>query len=477
MQCPFCQNEMGNAQDQCPRCRRKHSPYVAYYLARGWNDLKRNAQTDARSAFDEALRVTPPADQKQLQTYIAYLVQQVAAPGAVVGAALASAHRPEARPQPAQPQPSPQPQPAKPQAAPPRSPTVSAPAATRPQISATRPEPQVALFFNFNEKPGNIVRVMDEARQKQTEFARTRSKRIWIVPLFLLGGLLFIYLDALIGYNYFTFSLVGLVLWGAAVASFVLLMRNRSVMTQAPKGRQGWRGAIVWIFLAVFGAFFCIPFGAMLMAFSPAILATLLAVIAAIVSVIVLLRSQPSGNEFGSRFHDARAIFETIKDDLSPKRTLMGWLDLTGLQPKKVVRQNTSPSGMPVNYYRDEWLKMKMSLYDGNVMRVTVMERVKAQMGRWKRGRSGKQKWKTGKSFTRNELRVAITVNQETYAVAHFQSPAQTGKFLVNVAEATESRLALSAATDHAIDGQDVLQILRLAYDHLQPRKPATTGG
>lgn len=473
MQCPFCQNEMGNAQDSCPRCGRKHSPYVAYYLARGWNDLKRNAQTDARSAFNEALRVTPPADQKQLQTYMAYLVQQVAAPGAVVGAAMAPAHRPEP-----QPQPSPQPQPARPQAAPPRSQTVSAPAATRPQISPKKPQPpQVALFFNFNEKPGNIVRVMDEARQKQIEFARTRGKRIWIVPALLLGGLLFIYLDALIGYNYFTFSLVGLVLWGAAVASFVLLRRNRSVMTQAPKGNPGWRGAIVWIFLAIFGAFFCIPFGGALMLFSPAILATLMAVIAAIVSVIVLLRSQPSGNEFGARFQDARMIFETIKDDLSPKRTLMGWLDLTGLQPKKVVRQNASLSGMPVNYYRDEWLKMKMALYDGNVMRVTVMERVKAQMGRWKRGRSGKQKWKAGQSFTRNELRVAITVNKEAYAVTRFQNPAQTGKFLVNVAEANESRIALSAATDYAIDGQDVLQILRFAYDHLQPRKPATTGG
>jgi len=466
MQCPFCQSEMGNVQNACPSCKRPHSPYVAYYLAKGWNDLKRNAQTDARNAFNEALRVTPPADQKQLQSYIAYMVQQVATPSAIVGAAMASAR------QPAQPQPQRQPQAALPPA------TLPVPAGTRAQIGQTKPEPaRVALFFNFNEKPGNIVHVMDDAKQKEVEFVRSRGRRIWLVPLLLFGGLFFIYLDALIGYNYLTFSLVGFVLWGAALVSFIMLMRNRSVTAATPQGKQGWRGAIGWIFLIVFGAFFCIPIGGVIIAFSPAILFTLFAVVAAIVGVILLKRSQPSGHDFGSKFEDARVIFQTIKDDISPKRTLMGWLDLTGLQPKKVARQGESPSGMPINYYRDEWLKLKMALYDGNVMRVSAMERVKAQMGRWKRGRSGKRKWKSGRSFTRNELRVAITVNKDAYEVTRFQYPAQTGKFLVNVMEANESRIAVSAATDYAIDGQDVLQLLRFVYDHLKPRQRAAAGG
>ena len=99
MQCPFCQKEMGNAQNACPSCNRPHSPYVAYYLTKGWNDLKRNAQAEARNDFNEALRVTPPADQKQLQTYIAYMAQQFSTPSAVVAAAVASA-RPPAQPQP-----------------------------------------------------------------------------------------------------------------------------------------------------------------------------------------------------------------------------------------------------------------------------------------------------------------------------------------------------------------------------------------
>jgi hypothetical protein len=195
------------------------------------------------------------------------------------------------------------------------------------------------------------------------------------------------------------------------------------------------------------------------------------------VGTILLKRSQPTGQQFGPRFDAARVIFQTIKDDLSPKRTLMGWLDLTGAQPGKVIRQNTSSSGMPINYYRDEWLKMKMMLYDGNVMRVSVLERVKARMGRWKRNRRGKSKWKAGGSASRNELRVAITVNREAYDVLPLRTN-QVSKFLVETRESGDGRIVLDALTDAAINAQDILQVLRFAYDHLKPRgTPAPTGG
>jgi|GEM_PF-3199484 len=462
MQCPFCQNEMGNAQTSCPRCGRPHSPYVAYHVAQGWNELKQGAGEKARAAFTEALRVTPSNDKPQLQSYIAYLIQQAEATGRVA--------------------PQPTPQAAVEQAAqavaaaPPRSATVSAPA-PRPQTSQPSPKARVALFFNFNEKPANIVHVMDDAVRKQAEFIKARGQRIWIVPLLLLGGLPFIYADWLLGYNFLTFSLVALVLWGAAILSFVLLMRNRSVTTAAPQADKGFRGYCGWIFAAVFLLFFCVPFGTTLIAIHPALLATIAAPVAALVGVIALKRSQPSGQEFGPRFDAARAIFQTIKDDLSPKRTLMGWLDLTGAQPGKVVRQNTSTSGMPINYYRDEWLKMKMMLYDGNVMRVSALERIKARMGRWKRNRRGKSKWKAGGSASRNELRVAITVNRDAYDVLPLRAN-QFGKFLVEARESGDGRIVLDALTDAAIGAQDILQVLRFAYDHLKPRgTPATTGG
>ena len=466
MQCPFCQNEMGNAQNACPRCGRPHSPYVAYYVAQGWSHLQRNAERDARAAFTEALRVTPPNDKQQLESYIAYLVQKAAAsrlealrsqaPGSVAAmiGALAQPQSPAA----SQPQ----------AAAPPQSATVSAPA-PRPQTGPSSSPARVALFFNFNEKPANIVHVMDDAVRKQAEFVKARGQRIWIVPLLLLAGLPFVYLDWLLGYNFFTFSLVALVLWGAAILSFILLMRNRSVEAATPQASKGARGYCGWIVALFFVAIFCLPFSTVLGAIQPALLATVVALIAAIVGTILLKRSQPTGQEFGPRFDAARAIFLTIKDDLSPKRTLMGWLDLTGAQPGKVVRQNTSSSGMPINYYRDEWLKIKMMLYDGNVMRVSVLERVKARMGRWKRNRRGKSKWKAGGSASRNELRVAITVNRDAYDVLPLRTN-QVSKFLVEARESGDGRIVLDALTDAAINAQDILQVLRFAYDHLKPR-------
>ena len=468
MQCPFCQNEMGNAQDKCPRCGRPHSPYVAYYLAKGWNDLQRNAEQEARAAFSEALRVTPPNDKPQLQSYISHLIQQavagrmgalrdqtpvVAAALSAAGASVPSASQPQA-------------------ATPPQSATVAAPA---PRVQAGKPEAASrGLFFNFNEKPTNIVRVMDQAKRQRTEAARARSQRTWIVPLLLVAGLPFVYLDGLIGYNYLTFSLVAYVLWGAALVSFILLMRDRSLEFKTDLDTRPSRpgSCFTTVFLIVFFGIWAIVLGGLAITFlatiSFALLASVIVLIAALASFIMLKRRQPTGKEFGPKFDAARTIFETIKDDLSPKRTLMGWLDLTGPRPGKVVRQRTSLSGMAVNYYRDEWLKMKLVLYDGNVMRVTGLERIKARMGRWKR----KGRWKPGSNASRNELRVAVTVNREAYDVQPVQA-GQAGKFLIDGRESDDGRIVLTAITDAAINEADVLWVLRLAYYYLKPRQAA----
>ena len=132
---------------------------------------------------------------------------------------------------------------------------------------------------------------------------------------------------------------------------------------------------------------------------------------------------------------------------------------------------------MPINYYRDEWLKMKMMLYDGNVMRVSALERVKARMGRWKRGSSGKRKWKSGTAASRNELRLALTVNHDAYEILPLR-PSKTGKFTVDVQGSDRDRIVLTASTDSPVEAWDILQVLRFAYDHLKPREtPAATGG
>jgi hypothetical protein len=264
-----------------------------------------------------------------------------------------------------------------------------------------------ALFFNFSEKPMSIVRVMDDTQRQQMEFSRARRQRVRLLALLFPAGLLLILVDWALGYNHLTFSLLGLALWGAAIAGLVMLARNNL-----------------------------------------------------------------SGQAFGPKFDAARTVFETLKDDIAPRRTLIGWLDLTGAQqPGKVVRERINTSGVPLKVYRDEWLRIKMPLYDGNVMRVSGLERVKARLGHLKRGGSGKMKWKSGRSITTNELQVAITVNKQVYEVMPFQYPTQTGKFHVDVQQAGESRIALTASTvETNISGSDVLQVLRFVYDHLKPR-------
>lgn len=384
MQCPFCQNDLGGAQSSCPHCGRAHAPQVAEYITQGWNALRGGADEQARAAFSQALRATPPNDKPQIQSYISYLVQQ--AGGATTEADQAQSIQASGTPQSA---------------------TVSAPAARAPASPSSTGAAKNALFLNFNEKPANIVRVMDDARRKQTEFAAARKQRMWIIALLLPAGLPFICADWALGYNLCTFNLVTLVLWAAAIAG------------------------LVW-----------------------------------------LLIKHPTTHEFGPQFDIARTIFETIKDDLALKRTLIGWLDLTGAQQSgKIVRQHTSTSGMPVAFYRDEWLRMKMPLYDGNVMRVSAIERVKAKLGRWKTGQvSRKRKWKAGGTvWARRELRVAITVNQEAYETLPIQTN-QAGKFMIEATPSDAGHIILKATTDQAISALDVLQVLRFAYNHLRPR-------
>jgi len=96
---------------------------------------------------------------------------------------------------------------------------------------------------------------MDEAKRQQTEYARARGQRIWIVPLLLLP-LPFIYLDAITGYNFLTFSLVALVLWGAAIVSFIRFMRDRSLEFKTDLDRRPLqaRGCCTTVFVILFVA-------------------------------------------------------------------------------------------------------------------------------------------------------------------------------------------------------------------------------
>jgi len=325
-----------------------------------------------------------------------------------------------------------------------------------------------ALFLHFNEKPANIIAVMDQAKRNQSEFVRQQTQRLRILALLMPVGLFFM----LVYYvfrrqNLTALLLISYVLWGAALVGMLVLRRNWPSERTANPGS----GALVVtsIFLAVFFAVFLLLFGLW------ALVIGLLLLVPAFVVWVQLRRRRSVGEQFGPQFDMVRSAFETLKDDLAPGRTLLGWLDLTGpQQASKVVQQRTSPSGMPVAFYRDEWLRLKMPLYDGNVLRLSAVERVKAKLGRWKRGQvSGKRKWKAGGTvWDRSEMRVEMSVSPETYEVLPIQRN-QVGKFTVEAAPANPGHVAFRAETNAAIGVEDILGVLRFAYEHVKLRGAA----
>ncbi len=177
---------------------------------------------------------------------------------------------------------------------------------------------------------------------------------------------------------------------------------------------------------------------------------------------------------FGPKFDLARTMFDTLRDDVSLKRTLVGWLDLTGAeQESKKAREKTSASGQPIIYYRDEWLRLKASLYDGNVLRVSLIDRVKARQGFWKRGSSGKLKHRSGSSETQFQLEFSISVDTSRYTLLPFDRQVTiipNSRFVIQQAEVGDGRVALSTATANGqFDAWDILNALRFGYDYIQP--------
>lgn len=276
-----------------------------------------------------------------------------------------------------------------------------------------RPQPNPksgirALFMDFNQSPREIVRVMDETRQKVKDHLVQRKRNSILLWLLFPLGLPFVCADVALGYNICTFSLVALTLWAGAI------------------------------------------FG------------------------LVKVRRQGKAPSFGSKFELARTVFDTLRDDVSPQRTLVGWLDLTGAeQESKKARQKTSASGQPIHYYRDEWLRLKTSLYDGNVLRVSVIDRIKARQSYWKRSRSGKRKPRSGSSQSETQLEFSISVDTSRYSVQPFDRQVTVipnSRFVIQQAEAGDGRVVFSAATSSAqFDAWDILNALRFGYDHIQP--------
>jgi hypothetical protein len=183
-------------------------------------------------------------------------------------------------------------------------------------------------------------------------------------------------------------------------------------------------------------------------------------------------------NAFPPRFGEFEEMVHTLRDDLRPGSGFIGNLDLTGAkQTSKVARSADDPKGRTTNYYRDQWLNFKAKMYDGNILRVSAIQRIKERNGYYGRGKvSGKMKWKPAKpKGSYQELKVRIAVNPEMYTIVRnteIKNDARVGEYTVNAVD-TEGGIVtvLASSPNEEISSESVLGVLKFAYGLLKVKK------
>lgn len=174
--------------------------------------------------------------------------------------------------------------------------------------------------------------------------------------------------------------------------------------------------------------------------------------------------------EFDDKFAAARNVLSVLQDDVQQRGNVEGWLDSTGWNTSsKLTRQKTSPSGRPVHYYTDEWLRLKLKLVDSNVARVSAVDKVKSRRGFYKRSMSGKQKWKPGSDLSAHKLRIGLSVNPSLYQIDpinHHGLIPQT-KLRVDSLNVENNRIQLKASADAPVKSKEVIGALSYLYNHL----------
>jgi len=184
--------------------------------------------------------------------------------------------------------------------------------------------------------------------------------------------------------------------------------------------------------------------------------------------------------DFHPRYNGTKQILYTLRDDLRPGSTFLGHLDLTGaLLPTKVARTAKDAQDRTTEFFRDEWLALKAKLYDGNVLRVSAIQKSKKRKSYWKRSRiSGKMKLKPEKfKGSEHDLKVRIVVNPEVYKIApaspSFKQGLNVGKFTISQLSTEGGMINFVASSPfEEVEHENILGVLRSAYTLLQ-RKAA----
>lgn len=200
------------------------------------------------------------------------------------------------------------------------------------------------------------------------------------------------------------------------------------------------------------------------------------------IAAIIMARGlrKSDSQDFSPRYNGTKEIFHTLRDDLKPGTTYLGHLDLTGaLLATKVARTANDSQNRTTEYFRDEWLALKAKLYDGNILRLSAIQKSKQRKSYWKRSRiSGKSKLKPEKfKGSQHDLKVRIVPNPELYTVARtsptFKQGLNIGKFTISQLSTEDGMINFVANSPfEEVDHENILQVLRSAYSLLQ-RKAA----
>ena len=182
--------------------------------------------------------------------------------------------------------------------------------------------------------------------------------------------------------------------------------------------------------------------------------------------------------DFSPRYNGTKEILHTLRDDLKPGATFLGHLDLTGsMLQTKVARETQDTQKRTTQLFNDPWLSLKAKLYDGNVLRVTAIQKTKKRKSYWKTNYRGKSKLKPEKfKGTQQELKVRIVVNPETYVIKpnnQFSLNKDIGKYKIEQLSTEGGMINILAVSPfEEVAHTDILTFLKSAYSLLE-RKAA----
>lgn len=182
--------------------------------------------------------------------------------------------------------------------------------------------------------------------------------------------------------------------------------------------------------------------------------------------------------DFSPRYNGTKELLHTLRDDLKPGATFLGHLDLTGsMNENKVARESKDTQNRTTQHFNDPWLSLKAKLYDGNVLRVSAVQKTKKRKSYWKTNARGKMKSKPEKfKGTHQELKVRIVVNPQAYVIKpnnEFSLNKDVGKYRIQQLSTDGGIINILAVSPfEEVEHAHILSFLKSAYTLLE-RKAA----